>query len=183
MSLTRREALALLATLTTGTIFGANRLLAGVANALDSSRPLFTPDEFALLNEIGETIIPTTDDSPGAKSADVATFMHELVRDFYTSDERRTFTEGLAQLQSDVRAAHADRDFTELSATERHAFLLRYEPPNSTPDFYHMLKQLTLWGYFSSEIGMTQAYAHVPVPGRYEACLTIDPATTKPWAE
>ena len=32
-------------------------------------------------------------------------------------------------------------------------------------------------------IDAQKAFAHVPVPRRYEACLTIDPATTKPWAE
>lgn len=181
--MTRREALTLLATLTTGTLFGADRLLAGVANAFDPARPLFTADELSLLNEIGETILPTTPDSPGAKAADVAAFMHEIVRDFYTADERRTFSDGLVQLQSDARAAYSNRDFAQLTPAGRHAFLLRYEPPHATPDFYRMLKQLTLWGYFSSEIGMTQAFAHVAVPGRYEGCLTIDPATTRPWAE
>ena len=45
-----------------------------------------------------------------------------------------------------------------------------------------MLKQLTLWGYFSSEVGAKQALAYLPVPGRYEGCLTIDQATTKAWA-
>src|SRR5690606_18318596 len=97
--ITRREALTLLATLTTGTIFGANRLLAAAANVLDSARPLFTADEHALLNDIADTIIPTTPDSGGAKAADVASFMHEIVRDFYDDAERATFLAGLSDLQ------------------------------------------------------------------------------------
>jgi hypothetical protein len=31
-----------------------------------------------------------------------------------------------------------------------------------------MIKQLTLWGYFTSKIGATQALQNVPVPGRYD---------------
>ena len=181
--MTRREALTVLATLTTGTIFGAHRMLAGVANALASTQPGFTAADLSLLNEVGETIIPTTPDSPGAKAADVASFMQEIVRDFYTEAERMTFTTGLAQLQADSRAKHSGRKFEELTPYERHALLLGYEAPNPTPTFYEMLKQLTLWGYFSSEIGMTQAMAHIPVPGRFEGCITVDPETTKPWAE
>jgi hypothetical protein len=45
-----------------------------------------------------------------------------------------------------------------------------------------MLKQLTLWGYFTSEVGAKQALAYLPVPGRYEGCVTVA-ADAKPWAE
>lgn len=34
--------------------------------------------------------------------------------------------------------------------------------------YYTMIKQLTLWGYFSSEPGVTKALRHVPVPGKYD---------------
>lgn len=183
MSLTRREALTLMATLCGGTIFGAHRMLAAaLANAAD--RPLaFSSTDHALLNEIAETILPTTPDSPGAKAADIATFMQEIVRDFYDSDERATFTRGLDQLQTSSRDKFSGRPFDELTPDERHRLLLGYEPPNPTPDFYRMLKQLTVWGYFSSEIGSTQALAHIAAPGRFEGCVTIDPVTTKAWAE
>lgn len=36
------------------------------------------------------------------------------------------------------------------------------------PHYYTMMKQLTLHGYFSSKIGMTQALRHLPVPGKYD---------------
>ena len=39
------------------------------------------------------------------------------------------------------------------------------------PHFYSMLLQLTLWGYFISEPGATQALRYNPVPGRYEGCV------------
>jgi hypothetical protein len=182
MSLTRREALQLMATICGGTIFGAHRVLAAVANGATGSSP-FGASDLSLLNEIGETILPATPGSGGAKAADVAAFMNEIVRDFYDSTERATFTKGLAVLQSDSRAHYAGRKFEDLQPAERHALLLTYENPNPTPDFYRMIKQLTLWGYFSSEVGATQALAYLPVPGRYEGCITVDPATTKAWAE
>ncbi|HTO03573.1 MAG TPA: gluconate 2-dehydrogenase subunit 3 family protein [Opitutus sp.] len=180
MTLTRREALTLMATLCGGTVFGANRLLAGVANAIANDS--LSSSDRTLLNEIAEAIIPATPDSGGAKAADVATFMGEIVRDFYTDEERSTFVAGIPHLQSLSRANFSGREFASLTPDERHALLLTLEQPNPTPDYYKMLKQLTLWGYFSSEIGAKQALAYLPVPGRFEACVTIDPATTKAWA-
>jgi len=181
MTLTRRETLTLMATACGGTIFGANRLLAGVANALTGFS--FTASDRALLNEIGETIIPATPDSGGAKDADVAIFMEEIVRDFYSPEERDSFNAGLKEVQSISRTNYSGREFTSLTPEERHTLLLTLEKPNPTPDYYRMVKQLTVWGYFSSEIGAKQALAYLPVPGRYEACVTIDHATTKAWSE
>ena len=176
----RREALALMTTMVAGTIFGANRLLAGVVNAV-VPRPLSGAD-LALLNEIGETILPTTAGSAGAKAADVAGFMQEIVRDFYDERERAVFFDGLGQLQAAARARFAGREFMELNASERHDLLLSLDTTTPQPEYYSMIKQLAVWGYFSSEIGAKQALAYLPVPGRYEGCVTIKP-DAKAWAE
>jgi hypothetical protein len=39
------------------------------------------------------------------------------------------------------------------------------------PHFFTMIKQLTIWGYFSSEPGITKALRYNPIPGRYEGCV------------
>jgi hypothetical protein len=36
--------------------------------------------------------------------------------------------------------------------------------------YFSLMKQLTLWGYFTSKEGMTQALRYVPVPGRVVGC-------------
>jgi hypothetical protein len=181
MILTRREALAVMATVCGGTIFGANNLLAGAANALSGFS--FADSDRALLNEIAETIIPATPDSGGAKTAGVVGFMEEIVRDFYSPAERTAYMDGLLQIQATSQERFSGRDFVSLTPENRHAVLLTFEKPNATPDYYLMIKQLTVWGYFSSEVGATQALAHIPVPGRYASCITVDPATTKAWSE
>ena len=40
--------------------------------------------------------------------------------------------------------------------------------------YYSMMKQLTVWGYLSSEKVGTQVLRHVPIPGRYEGCLPYE---------
>jgi hypothetical protein len=39
------------------------------------------------------------------------------------------------------------------------------EDPNH---YFSMIKQLTLLGYFTSEVGATKALRYIPVPGKYD---------------
>ena len=48
--------------------------------------------------------------------------------------------------------------------------------------FFAMFKSLALLGYFTSEIGVTQAQRYVEVPGRYDPCLPYEPGT-RSWAQ
>lgn len=47
--------------------------------------------------------------------------------------------------------------------------------------FFNIMKELTLFGYFSSEPGCKQALAYLPIPGRYEGCIPLEPGQ-KAWA-
>jgi hypothetical protein len=47
--------------------------------------------------------------------------------------------------------------------------------------YFGMMKQLTLLGYFSSEIGATQALRYVAIPGKYEGCVPYKKGD-KAWA-
>jgi hypothetical protein len=38
-----------------------------------------------------------------------------------------------------------------------------------------MARDLTLLGYFTSEIGATQAYEYIDIPGRYDGCVDLKP--------
>ncbi len=37
--------------------------------------------------------------------------------------------------------------------------------------YFSLIKQLTLWGYFTSEVGSTKALNYLPLPGKYEGCI------------
>jgi hypothetical protein len=47
----------------------------------------------------------------------------------------------------------------------------KIKKPEDDNHYFRMMKELTLLGYFTSEIGSTQARRYVPVPGRYEGCI------------
>jgi len=48
---------------------------------------------------------------------------------------------------------------------------LKYVRQHMSPHYFTMLKQLTMLGFFTSKVGMTQALRYEPVPGRYDGCI------------
>ena len=45
--------------------------------------------------------------------------------------------------------------------------------PVEAPPFYRQLKELTVAGYYTSEVGATQELQWLPAPGRYEADVPL----------
>jgi hypothetical protein len=143
----------------------------------------FTLDDIALLDEIAETILPETD-TPGAKAAAVGPFMALMVTDVYEVREQEVFRQGMDRIRRESVDRHGS-GFLEIEPAQRTALLteldqeqLDYVPPpppegedGSPPHFFRMMKQLTLLGYFTSEIGATQALQYVESPGRYDPCV------------
>ncbi|HYC69594.1 MAG TPA: gluconate 2-dehydrogenase subunit 3 family protein [Opitutaceae bacterium] len=169
MNLTRREAIIRLATAMGASIVGP-RLLAA---PLSGERPHgFSAGDLVLMNEIGETIIPATD-IPGAKAVGIGEFMAMMVSECMDTAEQDAFEEGLAELAAAYRAKHKV-DFAAGRPEDRTEFLnrldreLRGSRPGEGPQYFRVLKELTLLGYFTSEVGCTQALRYEEVPGRYD---------------
>lgn len=55
------------------------------------------------------------------------------------------------------------------------------ESSKTTPLFFALARDLTMLGYFTSEIGATKAYEYVAIPGRYDGCVDLKPGQ-KVWA-
>jgi hypothetical protein len=48
---------------------------------------------------------------------------------------------------------------------------MNYKKQHMAPHYFSMMKQLTLLGFFTSEVGATKAVRYIPVPGRYDGCV------------
>lgn len=178
----RRDAIARLGLLFGGTLIGAEAFLSGCVRRPEQTAEWlsFSSETIALLDEVGETILPTTPASAGAKAAGIGEFMRIIVTDCYEEKDQRVFVEGIQKL----RDASVDRkggDFMDLSVEERHELLVeidreateynRSKTKDDPNHYFALMKQLTLWGYFTSEVGSNQALRYLPVPGRYEGCI------------
>lgn len=53
--------------------------------------------------------------------------------------------------------------------------ILPKDKPATAPRFFAIARDLTLLGYFTSEIGATQALEYVYIPGRYDGCVDLKP--------
>ncbi len=175
----RRDALSRVALILGGTVIGAEAFLSGCKTKKYGESLNFSPDDIAYLDEVAETILPATD-TPGAKDAKVGEFMAVIVRDCYDEKDQKTFLEGMKKLE-DASKKKNNKTFMESTAEERHNLLVdldkeanEYKKNKKGDDpshYFSLMKQLTLWGYFTSEPGATKALRYVPVPGRYEGCI------------
>lgn len=187
----RREALNMVALLMGGTVVGGTAFLEGCKTGdkkVAAALPL-TKEQIAFLDEVAETIIPTTS-TPGAKAAKVGEFMNTMVTDCYDEKDQTVFLEGIAKIDDASQEAYK-KDFMALTAEQRKELLSKLdktamaaqkdkkkEDPNH---YFALMKQLTLLGYFSSEVGATQALRYVAVPGKYEGCIDYKKGD-KAWA-
>ena len=126
-----------------------------------------------LLDEIGETIIPTTPGSPGAKAAKIGEFIQTMVNQYYLDSEQKLFELGLPNFDN-ISEQHYGKQFLDLTSEQKHDLLIGMDK-NPDATYYKMVKQLTVWGYFSSEVGATTARQLVSTPGRFDPCITIKP--------
>ncbi|WP_347156899.1 gluconate 2-dehydrogenase subunit 3 family protein [Pontibacter chitinilyticus] len=173
----RREAISAVAWLLGGTVVGADLLVSCTPKA-KKVNDLFDQDQVALLDEVGDTILPATK-TPGAKAAHVGDFMAMMVQDCYLPEDQQVFADGIKQLNKASKKEY-DKDFMALDTKQRTALLtsldkeqrdyMQNKKPDAPSHYFRMMKELTLLGYFTSEVGATQALRYVPVPGRYEGC-------------
>ena len=220
--ISRREAILRMSALLGGVaLIGSGALISGCrAEKTGTLGTPFTADDIAYLDEIAETILPTTS-TPGAKAAKTGAFMALMVTDTYHDDDEKTFRDGMRKLDdlskskngaSFMKATPAQRlallqeldreqhDYSEKQRAEGRkksdayindtkqqnapeakinpATVIANEPPNK---YFRMMKELALLGYFTSEVGATQALRYVESPGRYDPCAPYKPGE-KDWA-
>lgn len=181
-AIARREALRRAATLLGGILSAP--AIAGVLAGCDSRgvadgtwipRAL-TKEQGELVATITEHIIPATD-TPGARAAGVHVFIDKMLAEHYPPEDKQRVLDGLADIDARARR-ECGRDFRECSADEQRAMLVRVDqeafaaaPGRRDVHWFRTLKELTLLGYYTSEIGATQELRHVAVPDRFDGCI------------
>jgi len=173
----RREAVQRLTLLLGGVVsVQLSAALRGEVINLGASIPV-DPETKALLAEVADTIIPATD-TPGAKAAGVEEFIVRVMRDCYRYEDQRDFYASLAGLDA-VGKASQGKGFSQLDAAARNEVLKAHAQKDKV--FFHTLRELTVAGYFTSEIGATKALEYLPIPGRFEGDVEMKPGQ-KAWA-
>lgn len=144
----------------------------------------FSAEEGDLVAQIAERIMPRTD-TPGAMDAGVHTFIDKMMKDFYADDDRKPFHDWVKKVDADANAANG-KNFLRLTPEQQDALLTQYDQaaadqrkaaegqppqPGAKPHPFQMMKELTLLGFFTSEIGANEFLRYEAVPGGYQGCI------------
>lgn len=199
-SIDRREAVKRVALLLGGTI-SAPAMTGVLQGCTAETGSGWSPETLSvhqneLVVTISEMIIPATD-TPGAEAARVNRFVDRMLTEWYYEDERSRFLDGLdgvdARMEDRFGVSFlegSDEQRSELVAEmDRAVFGDGEEGTGGTgeqgseggasggsegPPFFRTMKELTLFGYYTSEIGMTQELQWIAAPGRHDGCAPLE---------
>jgi hypothetical protein len=115
-------------------------------------------DQYALLDELTEILIPADDHSAGARAAGVAAYIDAVLAEEFDQSVTASFVTGLALVDGLAKQRHGRR-FLALSAPEREAIVAAMaegedDPKSEATRFFVSLKHRTVRGYYTSRIGI-----------------------------
>ena len=136
---------------------------------------LTAPSQMDIVTEIADIIIPKTSTS-GALDAGVPAFIDLVLADVYPKDAREHFAAGLSEFEAGIAGAgkpflKRDRNERELAVKKSLEEALAGER-NPKP-FILVARELTLLGFFSSRVGITENMEYVAVPTAYHGCVPL----------
>lgn len=155
-------------------------------------KPVFLKDDQAsIVSTVAEIIIPRTD-TPGAKDTGVPAFIDQLLSEVYSESDQKFFLDGLTAFNEQAMQEYGD-PFVDLSEEDQAAFVKKVHDaaveaertvkPAPKRPFILMMKEMTMLGFFTSEVGATQVLQYAPVPGAYKGCIPVSEAGNgKRWA-
>jgi len=162
-----------------GIMFGANLLIPlrrAISSNFDPNNLVngstFSQNQHNQVDAISDVIIPATD-TPGAKAAMVAEFIDKMLSEWYEKDEKNAFIQELNGFLSFILKTHMDTfDNLDLDIQNQSIELINNGEITSLSQggksFFNEIKQLTIFGYYTSFIGMTVERRYLPNPGKYD---------------
>jgi Gluconate 2-dehydrogenase subunit 3 len=145
-----------------------------------------TDTQRKIVAEVAEMIIPKTT-TAGAKDAGVPAFIEMMLKDCYAKPEHLSFMEGVAVLEQDKfldmpAPAQVER-LKRMEAETKDLMKTREVKQTKMGDnvdeqmmkattkglpFWRLIKDLTLLGYFTSEVGTKASFEYVQIPSKFE---------------
>lgn len=156
---------------------------------IDWNPEFFTADQARLVTALADIILPADEHGPGAAELGVPAFIEEMIWHVHEPGSRGRFLEGLeafdalAGEQSDSRFLEINPEEQRLYAEEQNRKMVQWQGEGMPEElhFFRTMKELTLAGYFTTEVGATQVLQYEPVPGSYDGCVPLE-EIGKTWA-
>lgn len=155
----------------------------------------FSSAQREIVAAMAEVIIPRTE-TPGAIDAGVPHYIELMVADWFKDDERAIFDAGLAHMEKQIPVEYG-KPFVQLTAKEQLKILEDLEGAASDSPWYELgnvqrdfvedapficqVKELTIWGFFTSEEGGSQVLRYDPMPMYFDGDIPLSPEDSS-WA-
>lgn len=189
INMTRREILRYTAFATGAAVSAplASALLVGCQSDFDDNYlpEFFEEEEFDVIKHVMNTILPKTD-SPSAIQAGTHQVLDKMLLNVYEEADQLEFRTGFTTLKTYLTEATGGKTFDRLSEKQQLSTLKNLEQSEdealeAVREAYLNIKQQTIAYYLSSEVIGTQFLNYLPVPGEYEACISVAEAGGKAW--
>lgn len=184
--LTRREAIkraALIFGIAISPSLLKSALHAQVQVGTGTRAQFLSSDQLRLVGIIAERILPKTE-TPGALDAGVPAFIDVIYGKYLNADEKVMFTTGLDNVAASALTIYR-KSFLQLTVGEQDE-LLRSIAVASQPlpkSFFLQIKELTVIGYFTSELVGKSVLKYDPVPGRFDPCIPLAEVGNVQWTK
>jgi hypothetical protein len=190
----RRNLLKMIMAATGVAMVGGKAFSYQLGSGVPLSATVFSSDDVILFNDIAEVIIPRTD-TPGAKDANVGLMALVLANDCYTINQRNALVEGLKTIDKQAQKSfnkpylllNTEQKLKTVSQldkaakkynTKQELYYLSVSPfdrnrdiADPIPHFFTLIKQLTLFSFFTSKVGATEVLRFEAIPGKYNGDL------------
>jgi len=141
-----------------------------------------TPAQRKIIAAMAEVVIPRTD-TPGAIDAGVPNFIELMASDWFNEQESAIFSAGIKAMEEQVPSVYG-KPFDQLDAAQQLEIMEELEAQASDSSWYEygnvqrefisdapficQVKELTIWGFFTSEVGATQVLRYEPMPMAFD---------------
>ncbi|HLZ85835.1 MAG TPA: gluconate 2-dehydrogenase subunit 3 family protein [Puia sp.] len=138
----------------------------------------------ATLAALVQTILPPGPSIPGAADAGVHDYIIRIVKDCAGIHTANVFIDGLKDLAHYSRANYT-KEYETCTPEQQTAILKHFEEKGRPMDgilgkaenkflgkaFFYQLRQYTVQGYCTSELGAGKGLAYVAIPGSFHGCI------------
>jgi gluconate 2-dehydrogenase gamma chain len=141
----------------------------------DWTPKFFKGKQAEVLTAIADIIIPKTDTS-GALDANVPAFIDSMLADVYDAKAQENFNAGFTAFEAAAAAggkAFLERDTESRTAFVRESLEKALAEEQASRPFILMARELTLVGFYTSKVGITENMEYQAVPTVYHGCVPI----------
>ena len=146
-----------------------------VAVAVAWTPKFFKGTQADIVSAIADVLIPKTDTS-GALDAGVPAFIDIVMADVYPKEAQDRFSAGIDEFAGAAASGgkrFIDQDASQRAATVQKSIDEALSGEHAQKPFILVARELTLLGFYSSKVGITENMEYVAVPTAYHGCVPL----------